>query len=144
MSITPVESWIRPVDERFSIVQGHTQRITAEDLVGTDTGLNGSVISLQSVNQPAHGSLVLNGDGSYVYSPATGYVGADSFSYRANDGTTNSNIATVNLTVNAGQTFPGTPGDDNLVWVSRREVETDEGRRKPRTAGRGGACGRPG
>ena len=99
MSITPVESWIRPVDERFSIVQGHTQRITAEDLVGTDTGLNGSVISLQSVNQPAHGSLVLNGDGSYAYSPATGYVGEDSFSYTVQDQFGNTCTETVHINV---------------------------------------------
>jgi hypothetical protein len=34
---------------------------------------------------PAHGTLVLNADGSFVYTPAPGFVGTDSFIYRAMD-----------------------------------------------------------
>ena len=33
------------------------------------------------------------------YNPDTDYVGADSFTFKANDGTTDSNIATVSITV---------------------------------------------
>jgi VCBS repeat-containing protein len=48
---------------------------------------------------PAHGSLALNPNGSFTYTPASGQTGADSFTYHASDGTLSSNTATVNLTV---------------------------------------------
>src|SRR5262249_39028176 len=48
---------------------------------------------------PAHGSLNLNTDGSFDYTPDSGYSGTDSFTYVANDGTADSNVATVTLNV---------------------------------------------
>ena len=39
------------------------------------------------VSGPAHGSVTLNPDGSFTYTPAAGYCGADSFAYAASDGT---------------------------------------------------------
>src|SRR5205807_685692 len=55
---------------------------------------------------PSHGSLTLNANGSFVYTPAANYNGGDSFSYKANDGTADSNIATVTLTINAVNDAP--------------------------------------
>jgi hypothetical protein len=49
-----------------------------------------------------HGSLSLNADGGFTYTPSPGYSGPDSFTYRANDGTADSNTATVSLTVTPG------------------------------------------
>ena len=47
---------------------------------------------------PTHGTLTLNPDGSFTYTPNAGtYVGPDSFTYHANDGTSDSNIATVSI-----------------------------------------------
>lgn len=48
---------------------------------------------------PSHGSVTLNADGSYSYTPVANYNGADSFQYKASDGVRLSNVATVNLTV---------------------------------------------
>ena len=55
---------------------------------------------------PAHGTLTLNANGSFTYTPAANYNGRDSFTYRANDGTLNSNVATVSLTVTAVNDAP--------------------------------------
>ena len=49
-----------------------------------------------------HGTLSLSSNGGFTYTPTNGYTGADSFTYRANDGTSNSNTVTVSLTVTAG------------------------------------------
>ena len=58
---------------------------------------------LTVVNVPtatAHGTITLNAQGAYVYTPATGYTGIDNFSYQASDGTANStNVGTVTLNV---------------------------------------------
>src|SRR5205814_4377718 len=44
--------------------------------------------------------------GSFIYVPAANYNGSDSFTYQANDGATNSAIATVNITVNSVNDAP--------------------------------------
>lgn len=51
------------------------------------------------VTGPASGTLVLNADGSFVYTPAPAFFGQVSFTYKANNGT-DSNVATVTITVN--------------------------------------------
>jgi hypothetical protein len=47
----------------------------------------------------AHGALALSADGSFDYTPATGYVGPDSFTYVIHSGSLTSNVATVSLDV---------------------------------------------
>src|SRR5207247_397050 len=42
-----------------------------------------------------------NANGSFSYTPAANYNGGDSFTYKANDGSLNSNTVTVSLTINA-------------------------------------------
>ena len=58
------------------------------------------------VSGPAHGTLTLNADGSFTYTPAANYNGADSFTYKANDGTADSTVATVAITVAAVNDAP--------------------------------------
>ena len=53
---------------------------------------------------PAHGTLALNSNGSFTYTPTTGYLGADSFTYHAFDGLNGGNVATV--TLNVGDNTP--------------------------------------
>ena len=52
-------------------------------------------------SSPTHGTLTLNANGSFTYTPAANYNGTDSFTYQASDGALNSNIATVSITVHA-------------------------------------------
>ena len=58
----------------------------------------GSSLVASLVTSPSHGVLVLNGNGTYTYTPAAGFSGADEFTYRASDGTS-SVVRTVRLTV---------------------------------------------
>jgi hypothetical protein len=53
------------------------------------------------VVQPSNGSVVVNADQTVTYTPAAGFSGSDSFTYRASDGELVSNVATVSVTVNA-------------------------------------------
>jgi hypothetical protein len=59
----------------------------------------GSTLTFQIVAPAAHGSAVLDGDGALAYTPDTGFVGADSFTYLASDGADDSNVATVYINV---------------------------------------------
>jgi ELWxxDGT repeat protein len=53
------------------------------------------------VQPPAHGSVLLNANGTITYTPASGYSGSDSFTYRVADNQGNTSTGTVTLTVTA-------------------------------------------
>ena len=55
---------------------------------------------------PTNGSLTLNPDGSFLYTPDSDFNGTDSFTYRANDGTVDWEVATVTITVSAANDDP--------------------------------------
>src|SRR5439155_350784 len=61
------------------------------------------------MTSPAHGSVVLNGDGSFVYQHDGSATSTDSFTYRASDGQTTSAAVPVTMTIN--NTAPIASGD---------------------------------
>ncbi|MFI5761130.1 FG-GAP-like repeat-containing protein [Streptomyces sp. NPDC051563] len=76
--------------------------VAAPGVLGNDTDPDGNTLTASLVTGPAHGTLTLNPDGSFSYQPTGGYTGSDSFTYKATDGTVDSNTATVTLSVSAG------------------------------------------
>ncbi|RKH04276.1 Kelch repeat-containing protein [Corallococcus carmarthensis] len=67
-------------------------------LGGTDPD-PGQALSWSAVTQPQHGTLGTSAQGHLAYTPAPGFVGTDSFTFRVRDCADDSNIATVTLTV---------------------------------------------
>ena len=65
------------------------------------SGPSGAPLSASVSNPPAHGSLTMEGDGAFTYTPAPGYSGADSFTYRATDPSGDYATAVVTLRVAA-------------------------------------------
>lgn len=63
------------------------------------------------VSDVSHGTLALNSDGTFTYTPNAGYVGTDSFTYTADDGLIVSNTATVTLNVNDTSSNGSRPGE---------------------------------
>jgi hypothetical protein len=47
--------------------------------------------------QPTHGTAVVHADGSYVYTPAAGFIGSDTFTFVAQKGTLKSDPTVVNV-----------------------------------------------
>jgi hypothetical protein len=64
-----------------------------------DTDPDGDRLSAILVSGPTSGTFVLNSNGSFTYTPNTGFLGTDSFTYQASDGVTRSNVATVLLRI---------------------------------------------
>jgi regulation of enolase protein 1 (concanavalin A-like superfamily) len=60
--------------------------IAVADLLANDRDAEGAALSLTGFTQPAHGTLVDNGDGTLTYTPEDGYIGLDGFSYTITDG----------------------------------------------------------
>jgi hypothetical protein len=83
----------------FNVAKNGRLAIGAPGVLGNDTDLDGDKLSAKLVSSTLHGTLILKIDGGFVYTPVKGFAGTDSFTYRANDGAANSNIATVTFTV---------------------------------------------
>ena len=66
----------------------------------TATDLDGDTLTYTTATGPAHGTVTWNSGGNYTYTPASNFYGADSFTYKVNDGTLDSLTATVSLTIN--------------------------------------------
>src|SRR5207249_11154069 len=69
----------------------------------------------------AHGALTLSADGSFTYTPAANYNGSDSFTYKANDGSLDGNVATVSLTVTPVNDAP-VAGNDSYTTAEDRTM----------------------
>jgi hypothetical protein len=67
----------------------------------TATDANNDPLTYSIVTQPSHGTLSPStpGGAARTYTPNTDYVGPDSFTFKANDGTVDSNTATVSINV---------------------------------------------
>jgi len=90
------------VADSYTVNVGGTLTTTATTgVLANDTDADGNTLTATVVTQPAHGTLTLNTNGTFTYTPTAGYRGTDSFTYKANDGTTNSAEATVTIKVNA-------------------------------------------
>ncbi|MEA5520001.1 Ig-like domain-containing protein [Limnoraphis robusta] len=66
-----------------------------------DSDADGDALTVSLESPPENGSLELNADGSFSYTPNAGFSGKDSFTYTANDGEDRTNVATVTVSVNA-------------------------------------------
>lgn len=80
---------------------GNETVTTAEDTaraITLDGATPGGALTYTIVTAPAHGSLSGSG-ASQTYTPVPDYYGADSFTYKVNDGSKDSNTATVSITV---------------------------------------------
>ena len=71
---------------------------------------NNLVINTAPVAAPSHGTVVINSNGSFVYTPATGYIGSDLFIYRICDDGSPSLCATAPVTI---QVYPDENGPAN-------------------------------
>src|SRR5262249_49838901 len=74
--------------------------VSAPGLLANDTDPDNDPITAVKVTDPSHGTVTVNSNGSFTYTPTTGWYGTDSFTYKANDGQADSNVATVTITVN--------------------------------------------
>jgi YVTN family beta-propeller protein len=76
--------------------------VGAPGVLGNDTDADSDPLTAGSLTQPANGTVVLNANGSFTYTPNFGFGGADAFTYKANDGTVDSAPATVNIAAPTG------------------------------------------
>jgi hypothetical protein len=86
-------------DDAYSTPEDMTLVITAPGILANDSDPDGDAVSALLVTGPANGSVALSVNGSFIYVPNADYNGLDSFTYRASDGSLNSDVATVTITI---------------------------------------------
>src|SRR4029450_5930704 len=112
ITVTAVDDAPVAVDQSVT-----TDEDTAKAIVLAATDVDTATTLIYSmVAGPAHGTLSGTAP-NVIYTPAANYSGADSFTFKANDGTLDSNIAAVTITVTAV---------DDAPVAADQSVTTDE------------------
>jgi large repetitive protein len=101
------------VDDSYEGQQDELLLIAAPGVLANDSDPDGDPLTAVLVTPTSSGALTLNPDGSFSYMPAAGFVGADQFTYRADDGQATSNLATVTITINEIPNSAPTAVDDS-------------------------------
>jgi RHS repeat-associated protein len=78
---------------------------TIGSILANDYDPDGAVLNESVLSPPAHGALSGTSPGYKLYTPQTGYTGADSFSYQVCDGLNACATATVHITVTNARPF---------------------------------------
>src|SRR5262249_31907265 len=99
LSVTAVNDPPVAVSDSYTTAEDTALTVGAPGVLGNDTDADGDPLRAVLVNGPANGTLTLNVDGSFTYTPNANWNGTDSFTYKVNDGTVDSNTVTVTLTV---------------------------------------------
>jgi len=71
----------------------------AEGVLANDTDPDGDPLEAVLESGPPHGSLTLNPDGTFTYTPAPDFHGTDTFTYRVREPAIDGSVATVTITV---------------------------------------------
>ncbi|MCB9009761.1 MAG: cadherin-like domain-containing protein [Ardenticatenaceae bacterium] len=73
-------------------------------VLSNDSDVDGDTLTIDSVSAPANGTVVNNGT-DVTYTPDTGFLGSDSFTYTVSDNNGGTATATVTVTVNEVSNF---------------------------------------
>lgn len=87
------------VGDDFVVIANTPLSISGNGVLNNDTPADGDTGQAELVTGPEHGTLKLNADGSFVYTPNADYVGQDSFSYRIVGTESTSSAAVVSINV---------------------------------------------
>ncbi|MFC1499161.1 Ig-like domain-containing protein [Verrucomicrobiota bacterium] len=85
--------------DSYVFISDKVSTVSVPGVLENDADVNGDTLTAVLVTTTSHGTLSLSDVGSFTYTPDPGFVGLDSFTYRAYDGGLYSPAATVTLDV---------------------------------------------
>lgn len=89
------------VDDFYEVNENERLDVEASaGVLSNDIDPDDDILMAILENDTTNGALELFPDGSFIYTPTPGYFGSDTFTYVANDGEFDSNIAVVTITIN--------------------------------------------
>ncbi|MEE8535994.1 MAG: cadherin-like domain-containing protein, partial [Kiloniellales bacterium] len=126
-------------DDMYFAVTNQTLTVSASDgVLANDSDPDGDPFTVSGNSSPDSGTVVLNSDGSFIYSPGS-FSGTASFIYQARDGpdvTDVSDPATVTIDVSDGSLHVGDLDESSSVrnktsWRARVDVRIDDKNHDP-------------
>ncbi|QDU26079.1 hypothetical protein ETAA8_11530 [Anatilimnocola aggregata] len=99
ITVNPINDAPIAVNDEYSIDEDQPLEVTGTGVLGNDSDIDNTSLTATIVQGPLHGTVTLNADGSFVYTPAQDFFGVDGFSYTAGDGSLASDVATVTINV---------------------------------------------
>jgi len=108
--------------DAYTVAAGNTLYIPASGVLANDSDPAGGGLTAQLVAGPSYGTLTLNSDGSFSYTPQVNFVGTDQFVYLAEDGPLVGSSATVTITVTGS--LPVANDDYYQTWVGHTLSES--------------------
>jgi VCBS repeat-containing protein len=99
ITINPINDPPIANDDYNTTEEDTTLIIPSPGIMANDSDVENDPLTAILVSNVTHGTLTLYENGSIIYTPENDYIGPDSFTYKINDGSNDSNTATVYLTV---------------------------------------------
>jgi hypothetical protein len=109
--------------DSYTVLANGVLNVAAGGVLVNDLSPDGNPLTAVLVSSTAHGTLALNSNGSFRYTPAANFGGTDTFTYQARSSTgTLSSVATA--TIHVAYTFSGflAPLTSNLAFGLGRTV----------------------
>jgi hypothetical protein len=100
-AVTVINGAPSAVANSYSVNEDVTLNVAASGVLTNDTDPEGDPLTAIVASGVANGTLTLNSNGGFTYTPNPNFNGSDSFTYKANDGALDSNAVTVTITVTA-------------------------------------------
>ncbi len=114
-------------NDSYTLEENNT--LTVDSIAGVlnnDTDADGDNLSVSDFDSTSTegGTVNLNSDGSFSYTPAPDFIGTDSFSYTVSDGKGGTDIATVTVEVTADENefLQGTNEDDLIKGLTGNDT----------------------
>ena len=87
-------------NDNYNMNQDTTLVVNVPGVLDNDTDIDGPTQTAVLDSNPTHfAAFNFNADGSFSYTPDPGFTGIDTFDYHVNDGSEDSNVATVTINV---------------------------------------------
>ncbi|WP_346320070.1 Ig-like domain-containing protein, partial [Chitinophaga sp. YIM B06452] len=106
ITVTPVNDGPAAGNDAYTLAEDARLTVPARGVLTNDTDIDNDGLNASLVTGPLNGTLQLNADGSFVYTPNHDYNGTDTYTYRVCDISGACDTATVTLTITAVNDAP--------------------------------------
>ncbi|WP_233009230.1 Ig-like domain-containing protein [Rheinheimera faecalis] len=126
LTVLPINDLPVALDDSYSLNKNTSLSIASPGLLANDLDLDGDSLIVDSiaVTNPAHGSVQLNPDGAFSYTPTENYTGEDFFVYQLTDGQGGVAQAKVTLLIEMTNAAPVAQNDSYQVGEDEELIVT--------------------
>ena len=111
-------------DDDYDMDEDTSLALALPGALGNDSDVEGDPLTAVLIADVGSGTLILDPDGSFVYTPVADFDGQVTFTYRADDGALQSNVATVTIDV-VGSADPPTATPDTYDTAEDQPLVVD-------------------